>query len=179
MLKKILLGFVAVSVVFLVIAAFQPADFQISRTATIAAPPAAVFEQINDFQKWNAWSPWAKLDPNVKNTFDGPTAGVGAGFAWSGNNEVGEGKMTITESQPNERVVMRLEFTKPFTATNTTEFTLKPEGNLTTATWSMSGKNNFMGKCLSLIMNMDKLVGGQFAQGFANMKAIVEPAAKG
>ena len=179
MLKKLFLGLIAIIAVFLFVAALQPADFRISRTATIAAPPAAVFEQINNFQNWNAWSPWAKLDPNAKNTFDGPPAGVGAGFAWSGNNEVGEGKMTITESLPNERIAMRLEFTKPFTATNATEFTLKPEGNQTAVTWSMSGKHNFMGKCMGLIMNMDKMVGGQFEQGFANLKAIVEPAAKG
>lgn len=179
MLKKLLLGLLAIIIVFLVIAALQPADFRISRTATIAAPPAAVFEQINNFQRWNAWSPWARLDPNAKNTFDGPPAGVGAGFAWAGNNKVGEGKMTITDSQPSERVVMRLEFTKPFVATNTAEFALKAEGNQATVTWSMAGTNNFMSKCFSLIMNMDKMVGGQFEQGFANMKAIVEPAAKG
>ncbi len=179
MLKKIVLILAALVAVFFIIAALQPSDFRVSRSATIAAPASAVFDQINNFQKWNAWSPWAKLDPNAKNTFEGPPAGVGATFAWAGNAEVGEGKMTITESQPNERVVMRLEFTKPFAATNTTEFTFRPEGNQTTVNWTMLGKNNFMGKCMSLIMNLDKMVGGQFEQGFSNLKSIVEPAAKG
>ena len=179
MLKSILLGLAAIVVVFMIAAALQPADFRITRSATIAASPAVVFEQVNDFQKWNAWSPWAKLDPNAKNTFEGPPAGVGAAFAWSGNSEVGAGRMTITESQPNERIVMRLEFTKPFTATNTTEFTFKPEGSETAVTWSMSGHNNFIGKAMGLIMNCDKMVGGQFEQGFANLKAIVAPLAKG
>jgi uncharacterized protein YndB with AHSA1/START domain len=174
MLKFILIGFAAVIAIFLIVAALQPTDFRITRAATISAPASAVFEQINDFHKWNNWSPWAKLDPNAKNTFEGPPAGVGASFAWVGNNEVGEGKMTITESKPNELVMMKLEFIKPFAATNTTEFTFKPEGDQTTVKWSMAGKNNFIGKCISVVMNCDKMVGGQFEQGFANLKAIVE-----
>ncbi len=123
MLKKILVTLVAVIVVFLIVVALQPADFKISRTAVIPAPPAAVFEQINDFHKWSDWSPWAKLDPNAKNSFDGPASGVGAKFSWSGNNEVGEGSMKITASKPSESVVMDLVFTKPMAATNLTEFT--------------------------------------------------------
>jgi hypothetical protein len=178
MFKKILIGLAAVIAIFLVAAAMQPDDFRVSRTTTFAAPASVVFEQINNLQKWNAWSPWAKLDPNVKNTFDGPPAGVGASFAWAGNSQVGEGKMTITVSQPNEVVLMKLEFIKPFAATNMTEFTFKPEGNQTTVTWSMFGKNNFVGKCMSLVMNCDKMIGGQFEQGFANLKGIVEGAPK-
>jgi uncharacterized protein YndB with AHSA1/START domain len=178
MLKYILLGLAAVIVLILIVAAFQPGDFRVSRSTVIAASPAAVFEQVNDLHKWNAWSPWAKLDPNAKQTFDGPPGGVGASFAWAGNSQVGEGKMTITESQPAERIVMRLEFVKPFAATNTTEFTFKPDGGGTAVTWSMSGKNNFIGKCMSLVMNCDRMVGGQFEQGFANLKAIVEGAPK-
>jgi uncharacterized protein YndB with AHSA1/START domain len=175
MIKKILLGLVAIVVLFLVVAAFQPADFRVSRSATIAAPPATVFEQVNNLQNWNAWSPWAKLDPNAKNTFEGPQSGVGAVFGWAGNAQVGGGKMTITESQPPERIVMRLDFLKPFAATSTTEFTFKPEGDRTAMTWSMSGQNNFMGKCVSLLMNCDKMVGGKFEQGLANLRSIVEP----
>ena len=178
MLKKILLGLAAIIVVFLIVVAMQPADFRISRTAVIAAPPAAVFGQINDFHKWNDWSPWAKLDPNAKNSFDGPESGVGAKFSWSGNNEVGEGSMKITSSKPDESVLMDLVFTKPFAATNLTEFTLKPEGNGTAVTWSMSGKNDFMGKAFSLIVNCDKMIGGKFEEGFANLKAIVASPAK-
>ncbi len=174
MLKKILLGLAAVIVIFCIVAATRPNEFRVRRTATIAAPAPAVFEQINNLHNWNAWSPWAKLDPNAKNTFEGPPAGVGASFAWAGNSEVGEGKMTITESKPNELVQMHLEFIKPFAATNTTEFTFKPEGNQTTVSWNMVGKANFMTKCMSLLMNCDKMVGGQFEQGFSNLKSIVE-----
>ena len=173
MLKKIFLGLAAVIVILLIVVALQPADFKIFRTAVIPAPPATVFEQINDFQKWNAWSPWAKLDPNAKNSFDGPRAGVGAKFSWSGNNEVGEGSMKITASKPSESVVMDLVFTKPMAATNLTEFTLKPEGSGTSVTWAMSGKNGFMGKAFSLFVNCDKMVGTQFEKGFENLKAVV------
>lgn len=178
MIRKILLGLVAILGIFFLGAAFQPAEFGVTRSAVIAAPPTAVFEQINDLQNWNRWSPWARLDPNAKNTFEGPASGVGAAFGWAGNNQVGEGKMTITESRPPERVVMRLVFIKPFAATNTTEFSFKPEGNGTAVTWKMTGQNNFIGKCMSLVMDCDKMIGGQFEQGFTNLKAVVEPKAK-
>jgi uncharacterized protein YndB with AHSA1/START domain len=178
MLVKILIGLGAILVIFLIVVALQPADFRIQRTATIAAPPSVVFAQVNDFHKWEAWSPWAKMDPAAKNTFEGPTEGVGSGFRWAGNNQVGEGAMAILESKPGELVRIKLEFIKPFQATNTAEFTFAPEGNGTRVTWTMSGKNNFMGKAFGLIMNCDKMVGGQFEQGLASMKAIAEAAPK-
>lgn len=178
MLKKILLGLVAVLVILLIVVALQPADFRISRSAVIPAPPAAVFAQINDFHNWNDWSPWAKLDPNARNSFDGPPAGVGAKFSWTGNNAVGEGSMTITASKPNESVVMKLEFMRPFAATSTAEFTLKPAAKGTAVTWTMSGKNNFVGKAVSLFMDCDKMVGTQFEKGFENLKAVVASPAK-
>jgi len=178
MLKKILLGLVAIIAIFLIVAALQPADFRITRSAVIAAPPAVVFEQINDFHKWNDWSPWAKLDPDAKNSFDGPASGVGAKFSWSGNSDVGEGSMKITASKPAESVVMDLVFIKPFAATNLTEFTLKPEGGGTSVTWSMSGKNGFMAKAFGLVVNCDKMVGTKFEEGFGNLKAVVASHAK-
>jgi carbon monoxide dehydrogenase subunit G len=178
MFKFILIGIAAIIAIFLIVAALQPADFRIARSTTIAAPSSAVFEQINDFRKWNDWSPWAKMDPNAKNSFEGPPSGVGAGFSWAGNSQVGEGRMTITDSKPNELVRMNLEFIKPFAATNVAEFTLKPEGDKTAVTWSMTGRNGFMGKAMGLIMNCDKMVGGQFEQGFANLKKIVEKPAQ-
>lgn len=178
MFKYLLLGSTAVIAIFLIIAALQSSDFRIVRAATIAAPPAAVFEQINDFHKWNDWSPWAKLDPNAKNSFDGAPSGVGAGFSWAGNSQVGEGRMTITDSKPGELIRINLEFIKPFAATNVAEFTLTPEGNQTHVTWSMTGRNAYIGKCMSLIMNCDKMVGGQFEQGLANLKSVLEKPAR-
>src|SRR5262249_6149457 len=135
---------------------------------------ADVFAQVNDFHRWAAWSPWAKLDPNAKNTFEGPSEGTGSVFRWAGNNEVGEGSMTITESKPHERVRIRLDFVKPYEGTSDAEFTFRPEGNQTAVTWSMEGKNNFIGKAICLFMNMDKMVGGKFDEGLVSLKAAAE-----
>jgi hypothetical protein len=174
MLKKILIALALLIVALVAVVAFQPAEFRITRAARIAAAPEVVFPLFNDFRKWNDWSPWAKVDPNAKYTFEGPDAGVGAKFAWAGNNEVGEGVMTITESKPSERVAMKLEFFKPFAATSTTEFTLQPDGGGTAVTWSMSGRNNFIAKAVGMFMDCDKMVGGDFEKGLANLKAVVE-----
>jgi uncharacterized protein YndB with AHSA1/START domain len=174
MIKKILLVLAAIVAVILVVAAFQPAEFRVTRSTTIAAPAAVVFAEINDFHRWQAWSPWEKLDPAMKRTFDGPPAGVGAIYGWEGNNEVGAGRMTITESQPAELIRIRLEFLKPMEAQSTTEFTLRPEGSGTAVTWTMAGRNNYLAKIMCLFMNMDKMLGGQFEQGFANLKAVAE-----
>ena len=142
--------------------------------APSARAGSGVFALVNDFRKWEAWSPWAKLDPSMKTTFEGPAEGLGSIYTWSGNGEVGEGRMTLTDSHPSDLVRIKLEFLKPITATNTTEFTFKPEGNQTAVTWNMTGTNNFMGKAFNLFMNMDKMVGGDFEKGLAQMKSTVE-----
>jgi polyketide cyclase/dehydrase/lipid transport protein len=170
----ILLGIVAVIAGFVVFIASRPSEFRTSRSAKMAAPPSAAFDQVNNLRSWDAWSPWAKLDPDCKNTYEGPSAGKGAKFHWAGNNQVGEGRMEIIDSRPSELVRLRLDFLKPFKATNTAEFTFKPEGGQTNVTWSMFGRNNFMFKAMGLFMNCDKMVGGQFEQGLANMKSVVE-----
>ena len=178
MLKKILIALAVIVVVFIVIVALQPSDFRVARSATISAPPPAVFAQVNDFHKWEAWNPWGKIDPAMKQTYEGAPAGPGAIYTWSGNNEVGEGRMTITDSRPSDLIRVKLEFFKPFAATNTAEFAFKPEGNQTLVTWSMFGEKNFMAKAVHLVMNMDKMIGGQFEKGLADMKSAVEAPAK-
>jgi hypothetical protein len=162
-----------VGVLFVVIA-MQPDDFNVARAATFKATPAAVFEQVNDFHKWDAWSPWAKRDPNAKGTYDGPTSGKDAKFAWEGNSDVGKGNMTIVESIPNELVRIRLEFIEPFAGTNDVEMKVEPQGDETKLTWSMEGKNNFMAKAIGLVMDCEKMCGDDFEKGLANMKTIVE-----
>lgn len=174
MLKKILIGLAVVLVAFLVVVAMQPADYRVSRSATISAPPSAVFPHVNEFKKWEPWNPWGKIDPAMKLTYDGPAGGPGASYAWVGNSEVGEGKMTITESKTNELIRIHLEFFKPMAGVSPTEFTFKPEGDRTTVTWTMSGTNNFIGKAFCLFMDMDKMVGGSFERGLADLKAIAE-----
>jgi len=168
---------IAVVVVLLGLVAFiatRPGEFQVARSATFAAPAPAVFAQVNELKKWEAWSPWAKKDPQAKSSYAGPAAGVGASMSWAGNNDVGEGRMTIAESRPAELVRIKLEFLKPFAATNTAEFSFKDEGGRTALTWSMRGQNNFIGKAMCLVFDMDKMVGGDFEAGLAGIKAIVE-----
>src|SRR5439155_2171124 len=161
MFTKILAAVVVIGVVFMGIVSTRPSEFRVTRSEAISASPAAAFAQVNDLHKWEAWSPWAKLDPSAKNSFEGPSAGMGATMRWAGNMKVGQGSMTIIESRPNDLVRFKLEFLKPFAATSTAEFTFratessarppsssggKPEGHQTVVTWSMYGKNNFMGK---------------------------------
>ena len=174
MLKWSLAAIAAVIVVFLIVVALQPTDFKVERSATMRAPAPAVFAQVNDFQSWQAWSPWEKVDPALKRQYEGPKAGTGAVYAWQGNKDVGEGRMTITESKPAELVRIRLEFFKPMTAVNDTVFRFQPSGDSTAVTWTMTGRNNFVAKAICLFVDMDKMVGGMFDQGLTQMKTIVE-----
>lgn len=175
MLKWSLAAIAAIIVVFLVVVAMQPSDFRIERSATMRAPAPAAFAQVNDFQNWQAWSPWEKVDPALKRQYEGPRAGTGAVYAWQGNKDVGEGRMTITDSKPAELVRIKLEFFKPFAATNAAEFSFKPAGPDTTAvTWTMTGQNSFLSKAICLFVNMDRMVGGMFEQGLTQMKTVVE-----
>jgi Polyketide cyclase / dehydrase and lipid transport len=178
MIRKILLGIGVVIAAILVIAAFQPSQFRVSRSAVLAGSPAAVFSQINDLHRWEAWSPWAKLDPAMKVTFDGPSAGVGAVQTWAGNSKAGEGRMTILESRPNEFVRMKLEFFKPFNSTCEVQYVLKPESGGTAVTWTMAGPNSYPAKIFCLFMNQDKMIGGDFERGLAQLNAVVQTSAK-
>lgn len=180
MLPTILIGLGVVVVVFLIIVAMQPPEYTVTRATTIAAPPSTVFEQVNDLHNWEVWSPWAKLDPAAKKTYDGSPRGAGASFSWSGNKKIGEGRMTIRDSRPNELIRIDLAFVRPFPSTSTSEFTFAPEGDQTSGTggtrvmWSMIGKKNFMSKAFCMFVNMDKMLGGDFEKGLASMKAATE-----
>jgi hypothetical protein len=175
MLRKILLGLAVVIAGILIAAAFQPADFHVSRSTLVSASPAALFAEVNELPRWQGWSPFEKLDPAMKRSFAGPAAGVGAVYAWEGNSEAGTGRMTVTESRPVERVVVRLDFLKPLEGTSHATFTFVPEGGQTRVTWAMAGHNGYLGKLFCLFVNIDKTVGGQFEEGLATLKAKVEP----
>ena len=177
-MMPILLALAFIAIIFIIVFAGQPDEFTLSRSLKISAPPEQIFPHVNDLHNWEAWSPWAKLDPNTKHEFAGAASGQGAVMSWAGNNQVGVGKMTITESRPGESVRFRLDFEKPMTATNLAEFTFQPDGPQTVVTWAMSGKNNFMMKLFGLFVNCDKMVGCQFEKGLANLKSVVESAAK-
>jgi len=170
---------IAIAVLVLIVALLvfigtRPADFRIERSAQIGASGDAIFAIINDLHQWGRWSPYDKRDPEMKKTFEGPPTGPGASYSWNGNKNVGEGRLTIVESKPGQLVSMKLEFTRPFKCTNRVNFTLTPAANGTLVSWIMDGRNNFMAKAFSLIINMDKMVGTDFESGLANLKAVVE-----
>lgn len=176
MLKKIVIVVTVIILAILGVAAIQPSDFKVERSININAPVDIVFNQINDFRKWAAWSPWAKLDPQAKNTFEGPEAGTGAMLSWDGNSKVGAGKMTIIESNPHSVIRIKLDFEKPMKSTSDTVFAFQHENDNTTVTWTMSGTNNFIGRVMCLFMSMEKMVGSQFEKGLQDIKAISEAA---
>lgn len=174
MLLKIAIGLALAVVLLLVVIATRPNRFRYSRSTRIGAPPSTVFPLVNELRRWQAWSPWEKLDPNLQRTYKGPTAGVGAIYSWVGDKNVGEGRMTIVESVPYERIEFKLEFLKPFVATNSALFTFQSIGDETEVVWSMEGDCNFTSKAIGLMINMEKMCGGQFEEGLANMKQVAE-----
>lgn len=153
----------------------KPDAFRYTRSAVIDAAPAAVFAQVNDLRKWQAWSPWAKMDPQAQTTFDGPAAGVGAKMSWEGK-KTGQGNMSILDSTPDALVRFRLEFLKPMKAVNTAEFTFAAEGQNTRVTWTMFGANSFGGKVFGVFVNCQKMCEKQFDDGLANLNAVVKAA---
>ena len=174
MLKKISMALIVVILVILGIALMQPDSFKVQRIATIKAPPAKVMGYLNDFHQWMAWSPWEKLDPNMQRTFQGAAGGKGAVYAWSGNDEVGQGRMEIIENEMPTRLAIKLDFIKPFESSNRTEFVLQPQGDATVVTWTMTGPSQFITKLMSVFVSMDKMIGKDFEKGLAQLKEAAE-----
>ena len=169
MMAKTLIGAGLVVVAFVIAVALKSPNFRVERSATLDAPADALFAQVNDHRKFAVWNPFLTLDPNVKNTYSGPGSGVGAACSWDGNKNIGAGSSTIVESIPNELVRMRMDWKRPMKGTSTVDFTFKPQGDKTVVTWAMYGKNNFMGKLVSVFMDCDKMCGPQFERGLADL----------
>ena len=148
--------------------------YTVERKATIKAPAEAVYEQVVSFHNWDAWSPWADLDPDMRQNYSGPDAGVGAGYAWSGNRKAGQGRMKITEADKPTKVAIALDFVKPFKSSNTTTFSLAPHGDTTEVTWTMVGPVTLMSRVMGVFMNMDKLIGKDFEKGLDRLKTVCE-----
>ncbi len=170
----VLIGVIVLVAAFVLLVATRPAAFHIERSIAIAAPPKSAFAQVDDLHAWAAWSPFEKLDPNMKKTFSGPPSGSGAIYEWAGNDKAGEGRMTIERSEPSSLVGIKLEFRKPFAATHAATFTFTPTAEGTKATWSLDGERNFMMKAFTLVLSMDKMIGGQFDEGLAALKTVAE-----
>lgn len=178
MLKLLVVLIAAAVGIVLVFAATRPDTIRVARTATIKAPPEKVFALVNDLTAWMAWSPYEKKDPDMKRTHSGPAAGKGARYAWAGNKDIGEGSMEITQATPSSKIVMRLDFVKPFEAHNTVEFTFEPEGDSTRVTWLMHGPAAYLSKVMGIFIDMDEMIGKDFAAGLASLKARAEAAAR-
>ena len=174
MLKTILIIVVVLIAGVLIFAATKPDTFRVQRSASIKAPPEKIFPLINDFKRWDAWSPWEKKDLAMKKTFGATTSGKGATYAWEGNKDVGEGSMRIAESVPPSKITINLDFLKPFEAHNIVEYTLTPKGDTTTVSWVLHGPMPYMSKVISIFCDMDRMVGKDFEAGLANLKAVVE-----
>jgi uncharacterized protein YndB with AHSA1/START domain len=160
--------------IILILAATKPDTFSVTRAATIQAPPERLFPLINDFHQWTAWSPWENRDPAMQRSYSGAPSGRGAIYGWEGNKNVGTGRMEILESAQPSKIVIKLDFLKPFEAHNTAEFTILPQGNASSLTWQMRGPAPFMSKVMQVFMSMDKMIGKDFEAGLANLKRLTE-----
>lgn len=174
MFKLIVIIIVVLVAALLVLAATRADEFRVERVATIKAPPEKVFAWINDFRQWGAWSPYEKLDSAMKRTFGGAARGEGAVYEWDGNAKAGQGRMEITGSSPSSRVVIQLDFTRPFEGHNIAEFILQPNGDGTDVRWVMYGPSSYIAKLMGLFVNMDRMIGKDFEAGLANLKAVAE-----
>ena len=170
----IILPLAIIAIIFIVVIAGMPNQFVLTRSKIINAPSEKIFPHVNDLHKWEAWSPWAKLDPNAKNTFEGPQSGVGSSMSWDGNKKIGAGKMTIIESHPNTHIKSKLEFIRPFAATNLADFAFIPDSNQTRVTWTMTGESKFGFKIFSLFANCEEMAGKDFEKGLSSLKNIAE-----
>jgi hypothetical protein len=178
MLEKILIGVAGVLVLFVAVVATRPSTYHVERKLEVAAPADLVFGVLNDLHQFAGvlvlfGSLWEKLDPNMQKTFEGPAAGVGQSYAWSGK-EVGKGKMTIEESVPGQKVGMKLEFVEPMESTATCALTLAGTPTGSFVTWSMDGNHNFIGKAFGMFMNMDNMLGSDIEKGLAQLKTVAE-----
>jgi hypothetical protein len=174
MIRKVLLGVAVLLIAVLLLATRQPDSFSVERRLIMNAPPERVFAQINDFHAWESWSPWAKLDPAMTATYSGAAQGVGAVYEWSGNSEVGAGRMTIKSATAPSEVVVALDFLTPIESHNVTTFMISPVSSGTEVIWTMRGNSEYVTKLMTMFMSMDKMVGPDFARGLQQLKTVVE-----
>jgi uncharacterized protein YndB with AHSA1/START domain len=174
MWKTVLVVVVVLVAGVLVFAATRPDDFSVQRSVSIKAPAEKIYPMLVDFRQWPAWSPWEKLDPEMKRTLSGPATGPGAAYAWQGSSKVGAGRMEIKEVAAPSKVSIQLDFIKPFEGHNVTDFTLVPRGDSTEVTWLMRGPAPFVSKLMGVFVDMDKMIGKDFETGLANLKAATE-----
>lgn len=174
MLKKIAIALAVVLALIIALALTKPDSFTVERRITVNAAPEKIMAQLADFRNWKNWSPWEHLDPAMQRTFSGPASGKGAIYEWTGNSDVGRGRMEITGYAPPSRAVIQLEFKEPVAVTNTTTFALNRANGSTEVVWTMNGPMPFISKLMSVFMSMDTMVGRDFERGLAKLKTVAE-----
>lgn len=176
-MKKVLLGIAGVLVVTIggvaAAASMQPDATHVERSVTVQATAADLEPHVSDFTNFVNWSPWTGLDPNQTTTFSDPSGGLGAWYAWEGNEDVGKGRMDLTRQEPG-RVTHHLTFIEPFAAEADAHILWEVEGDGLEVTWTYDADNDFMGKVISLFLDMDELLGADYEQGLENLKGNVE-----
>lgn len=174
MIKTILIVLVVVIVAIAIYAATKPDAFVVQRSIGIKAPPERLFALVVDFKAWPQWSPYEKLDPAMQRALGGSEQGKGATYAWEGNSKAGKGRMEIVDTTEPTRIAIKLDFVKPFEASNDVEFTFVRSGDTTIATWAMRGKWPYISKVIGVFVNMDHLIGKDFEAGLASLKTLAE-----
>jgi uncharacterized protein YndB with AHSA1/START domain len=174
MFKIIVTGLIVVVAAILIMAATRADTFRVERSIRVSVPPEKIFHYVNDFHQWGVWSPYEKLDPSMKRSYDGTPSGKGAVYEWDGNGKAGKGRMEIIDSSAPTQIVIKLDFIKPITGHNRAAFDFQPVGSGTQVTWSMDGPSPYIAKVMGLFFNMDRLIGGEFETGLANLKAVSE-----
>jgi hypothetical protein len=174
MFRYIAVALVVIVAGILVAAATRPDTFRIERAIVISAPATKIFHYVNDFHQWGVWSPWEKLDPAMKRSYAGPPSGNGAVYEWQGNGKVGQGRMQIVDATEPQHVIIQLDFLKPMEGHNRAMFNFLTVGADTRVVWTMEGPSPYISKLLGLVFNMDRLIGGDFEKGLANLKATSE-----
>jgi hypothetical protein len=160
--------------IVLIVAASKPAIFSVQRATTVKAAPEKIFPLINDFRQWGTWSPYETRDPAMKRSYSGAASGEGAVYGWDGNKNIGSGRMEILETSAPAKIIIKLDFFKPFEAHNTAEFTMLPQGDATNVTWVMHGPASLMSRLMQVFMNIDRMIGKDFEAGLANLKRLTE-----
>ena len=158
----------------LILAATKPASFGVQRTVSVTAPPGSIFPLINDFHEWRSWSAYENKDTAMKRSYRGAASGPGAVYAWEGNGNVGAGRMEIIEASAASKIVIKLDFIRPFEGHNTAEFTMLPQGDATIVAWAMRGPAPLMSRLMRVFMNLDHMIGKDFEVGLANLKGLAE-----
>ncbi len=174
MVKNIIIIVLVLLGALLLMATRQPDTFVVERSVVVDAPPEAIYPKIADLHAWASWSPYEKLDPQMKKVFNGTPGAVGSSYYWSGNSKAGEGTITVRELMPPQKVTMQLDMLKPLEGHNVVEFTLDPTDGGTRVNWAMRGPNNFVGRIVGVFMSMDTMIGKDFEDGLATLKTQTE-----